>query len=89
MERLLKGAVKAAIMACEMDEKLRGLGYSDTPYWNIYCTLSDSIYEFLGEKTNTYDESVTYNVLHTVSLMDDRRVALLMNEYRKNRPAQS
>lgn len=92
MENFMQKIVKATLMAYETDQALRKAGYKDTPYWDIYGSLMDGIFEFTGEKIspdNLFEDSSTYMIMHTVSLSNERRVAMLINERKKNRPAQN
>ena len=84
MEKMLKHLVKTTRIAYRMDEELRNLGYGDTPYWNIYCEMTDAIYEWVGEKTQTFDESITYAALMADTLTDDQRVMVLQYAHDKN-----
>ena len=76
--------VKAGRLALDTDNGLRALGYSDTPYFTIYGDIADAVYYLLGEKTGTFDESVTNCALSSPDFTHDQRVSLLMHEYEKN-----
>lgn len=57
----------------------------ETPFNEIYGDAADAIYYLIGEEDpGKFDQSFTYDVLHTTSLTEDRAVALLMNEFKKN-----
>ena len=80
--------VRTARKAFEADARLREIGYETTPYWDIYCEVSDAIYDMLGENTETFDSSITYAVLNAETLNDEQRVLILISAYnKKNRPA--
>ena len=74
MKKLMLRLVRTARKAFEADARLREIGYETTPYWDIYCEVSDAIYDMLGENTET--------------LNDEQRVLILISAYnKKNRPA--
>ena len=56
----------------------------DSPFSDIADDIADSIYYLIGEDTETFEESVTANVLGTSSLTVERAVALLEGEYKRN-----
>lgn len=76
--------VKTGMMAKELDGKMLELGYSCTPYSVIYGRIADAMYALIGEKTETFDESVTYTALNAPYLCDSRRADILMYAWRKN-----
>ena len=80
----LKKMVKVAVSARQMDDAFRDAGYQDTPYWDIYGDIMDAVYDIVGEKTATIDESVTYDAINNDSYTDRERVDLLMEEYERN-----
>lgn len=88
MEKLLIQISKAIVTAYETDKALRAAGYDSTPYFDIYGCLLDGLYDWVGEHTDSIEESETYRIIHTVSLSDERRAVLLMGAYEKNHPAQ-
>ena len=88
MEELLIQISRAIITAYKTDKALRVAGYDNTPYFDIYGCLLDGLYDWAGEHTDTIEQSDVYLIIHTVSLTDDRRAALLMGTYEKNHPAQ-
>ena len=92
MEKLLTRLVKVARKAYKTDLALQQLGYDETPYFDIYGEILDGIYELLGEKTDTLEESYTYQfVIFNDYLPPEQAAKELMKEYRikQNRPAQS
>lgn len=76
--------VKIAVSTKKMDEAFINAGYADTPYFFIYGNAVDAIYDIIGEKTATIDESVTYDAINNNSYTDSERVDLLMEEYERN-----
>ena len=87
MERMkdaLLRMVRAARKAKELDEALLKNGYNDTPYSYIYGEIADAIYGIVGEKTEQIQDSVTYTVLNTPIMCDERRAALLYYAYMQN-----
>ena len=86
MEKLLLCLVEIGMKMDQLDEDLRALGYGDTPYWDLSCKVSDALYNFLGEHTGTYQESVTYKALNEPGLTERERTKLLMDVYREKNP---
>ena len=80
----LRKMVGIAVSARKMDEASRNAGYHENPFWDIYGEAVDAIYILIGEKTNTIDEAVTYQVINDDSYTNDDRVDLLMEEYERN-----
>lgn len=87
MEKVLMNMLKAARQAYSTDKALRDAGYKDTPYWEIYGYISDAIYNLLGEDTETFEQSITYAVLHSDTFNDHQRAMVLAYNYKQNRPA--
>lgn len=87
METTLLRMLRAAERTRQMDEDLVKHGYSNSPYADIFGDIADAIYYLIGEQKNRFEDSMTYIMLHTDAITDECKVSLLMNEYRKNRPA--
>ena len=79
---------RVAKMAMKMEETLNKIGYGGGPVNDLYGEAADAIYYLIGERTETFKQSVTYVVLHTVSLDEDRAVCLLLGAYKRNHPEQ-
>lgn len=79
--------VKAAAKAKSFDEGLIKNGYSTNPYGEIFEYISDAIYHLTGEQAIRFEDSKTYILLHTDAITDKYKVSLLLEEYKKNRPA--
>lgn len=86
MKEALAKLVKAARTAKRADDALRNVGYTDTPYFDIYGDIVDGIYAMLGEKTNTLEESVTYTALSNPDMADDECADALVAKYCQNIP---
>ena len=67
---------------------MEALGYPNNPFWTNYMNVADGIYKLIGEKTDTFEESITYLTLNAPYLTNERRVEMLMAEYKKNFPEQ-
>lgn len=89
MKEALTKLVRAARTAKRADDALRNVGYTDTPYFDIYGDIVDGIYAMLGEKTNTLEESVTYTVLSNPDMADDECAEAFIDEYCKSVPRMS
>lgn len=76
--------VKAGRDALKLANALDSTGFSTNPMYDVAGNIADGIYLLIGEHTKTYEESVTYLVLNTDCLTDERRVAMLLCEYVKN-----
>ena len=87
MEQALLRMLRAAERTKQMDDDLVKRGYSDSPYADIFGDIADAIYYLIGENTDRFEDSMTYIMLHTDAVTDHCKVSLLMDAYRKNRPA--
>lgn len=63
-KKVLTHLIRAARDAIHLERTLDDLGYKETPYYDLYGEISEAIYGIVGEDTEEFDESVTYNVLH-------------------------
>ena len=79
MKDVLIKLVEIAMKAKELNDGMETLGYQENPYWDIYTMAAEAIYDLLGEKTDTFDGSVTYKALNSPDLTTDQRVSLLLN----------
>lgn len=59
VKRVLNNLTLAGRMAHNLDVKMRDLGYSCTPYADIYCSIADSIYLILGENGDFQDSATS------------------------------
>jgi len=75
---------RAGKMALELDEKMADCGFGSSPFGLLYGEISDAIYHLIGEHTETFNDSVTYTVLHAPFLYDERRAEMLYGVYKKN-----
>jgi len=58
VKRILNSLVKAGIKARNLDQKMYDLGYSNTPYADIYYGICDAVHTILGE-TGDFQDSAT------------------------------
>lgn len=79
--------VRAAEKAKALDKGLIQHGYSTNPYGEIFECVSDAVYHLTGEQAIRFEDSKTYILLHTDAITDQYKVSLLLDEYKKNRPA--
>ena len=88
----VKASLLMEVEACrdllKIHDAMAACGYQDNPFWENYSILADSIYTLIGEHTETFEESVTYLALNAPYLTNERRVEMLMAEYRRNFPDQ-
>ena len=88
----IKAALQRDVEACrdllKLHKVMEACDYKDNPFWNNYATVADGIYKLIGEHTDTFEESITHLALTTPYLTNERRVEMLMAEYRKNFPEQ-
>ena len=80
--------VEAARNLLDASNAMESLGYPNNPFWTNYMNIADGIYKLIGEKTDTFEESITYLTLNAPYLTNERRVEMLMAEYKKNFPEQ-
>ena len=89
MKEALLRMIRAADKALEMDKALSNHGYKENPYADIFGDIADAIYYLVGEKKNCFEDSVTYWVLHGDLLTEEDKLEILLEVYRKNRPARN
>lgn len=78
--------VTAARDTKRLQEAFVNVGLKDNMIFGVYSEISSAIYDLIGEKTDTFEESVTNLVLTVPYLTNERRAEMLMAEYRKNHP---
>ena len=76
--------VSAARRAKHLDDELVKIGYSETPYADIYADISDAIYKLIGEHCETFETSITHTMLTAPFMDDERRAASLAYTYNEN-----
>ena len=54
----------------------------ETPYDDIYGEIADAIYDLVGEKTENFQDSLTYTVLHA-PILEERAASMLYYKYRQ------
>ena len=69
-KKVLTHLIRAGRDALHLEKTLSGLGYKETPYFNLYGEICDAIYSLVGEETETFGESVTHETM-TDSLTPD------------------
>ena len=79
IRNMLSRIVKAAAIARSHSTSMSTLGYPDNPYEAIFGELADAVYLLLGEKTDTFDESITCLALCNDLIPDEQRVDLIMS----------
>ena len=74
-----------------VDDCMSDLGFESTPLFEIAGQIADAIYYMLGEKTNTFDESVTATNLTRVDEAVDFSVSdcadVFLSEYQTKNQA--
>lgn len=83
MKETLIRMVNAARECMSADRKLQEIGFENTPLFNIYGTIADAIYYLIDEKTDTFEESMTFQVLNDETLSDEECADMLL--YHKQR----
>ena len=84
----LQRDVEAARDLLKIHKVMDACGYPENPFWDNYAAVADGIYKLIGEHTDTFEESITNLILTAPYLSTERRVEMLMAEYRKNFPEQ-
>lgn len=62
-KKILTHLIRAGRNAMSLENVLTSLGYKETPYFNLYGDISEAVYTLLGEKTESFEDSVTYAVM--------------------------
>ena len=70
----------------KLHDAMASCGYPENPFWDNFSTAADGIYKLIGEHTETFEESITNLALTAPYLTNERRVEMLMAEYKKNFP---
>jgi len=63
--------VKAARDSLHLESTLSNIGYSETPYFNLYGEIAEAIYDLLDEDTDTFEESATARILQETYTPDE------------------
>jgi len=87
MDEVLKKMIRASEKARKIDAVLKPLGYSDNPFFDIFGDIADAVYSLVGEKKDNFEESATYWALTGDVLPEEDKLDILLEIYRKNRPA--
>ena len=61
---VLTHLIRAGRDAIHLEKTLSGVGYNETPYFNLYGDIIDAIYGILDEHTDTIEESMAYAAIH-------------------------
>ena len=86
MEEALKRLVRIAVEAKKMHDFMEKNGYNDSPYTRIYDNAADAIYYLIGEdgkEYDTFDQSLTYIVLHSKA-SPELKTEVLLEELGRN-----
>ena len=61
---VLTHLIRAGRDALHLENTLTDIGYTETPYFNLYGEITDAIYGILDEDTDTVEESRAYAAIH-------------------------
>lgn len=85
----LRKIVKADRRIQELRELYIKVGLNDDPLFETHGDLMDAVYTIIGEHLDgEFEDSITALAMETPFLNNERRVEMLMAEYRKNHPEQ-
>ena len=88
----VKDALLRDVVACrdllKIHDALEKCGPRRDPFWKNFMETADGIYKLIGEKADTFEQSVTHLVLTAPYLTNERRTEMLYAEYRKNHAEQ-
>ena len=84
VKKALTRLVRAGLELKKLQDAYVQVGLNDTKLFVINGDILDAIYLLVGEKTNTFEESITHTVMTAPILTVERRVEMLAAEYRKN-----
>ena len=82
-QKVLTHLVRAGRDALHIENILNGIGYKETPYFNLYGEIADAIYTMLGENVDSFDESVTHSTINDPLTSDElaaEQLAKLLNK---------
>ena len=83
IREILRKMVTAGRTAYMCHTSMQDIGYDNTPYFDIYGEIADAIYVLIGENTQTYHESITYQTLTNLDMSISECVIRLGDEYDK------
>ena len=70
-KKILTHLIKAGRDALHLERTLKQLGYSDTPYFDLYGEICEAVYCLIGEDTQTFDESLTHAAMNDIYSSDE------------------
>ena len=82
-KKVLTHLIRAGRDALNLENVLNQFGYKETPYFNLYGEIAESIYLMLGEETDSFDQSLTHAVMHDPLTSDEEcaeHLARLLDE---------
>ena len=68
---VLTHLIRAGRDALHLEKTLTDIGYTQTPYFNLYGDITDAIYGILDEQTDTIEESKAYAAIHDIYTPDE------------------
>ena len=80
--------VRSGLEVKSLQETYLKVGLDDGPLFGVFGDICDAIYYLIGEHKEQFTDSLTYLVMNAPILSEERRVEMLMAEYRKNFPEQ-
>ena len=87
IELVISNLVDVAEKAIALDKPMKDAGYDDNPYFTIYGHIADALYHLIGEKTNMFDDSITYCILNNSDLDHNSRVQIFLTAYKAKNPS--
>ena len=70
-KKVLTHLIKAGRDSLHLEKTLCEIGYTDTPYFNLYGEICEAIYHIIGEETECLDDSATYAAIHDIYTPDE------------------
>ena len=87
MDKTLRSLIRAAEKARKMDAVLNQMGYSNNPYIDIFGDIVDAVYNLVREPKDDIEKSATWWVMNADVMPEEDKLSILLEIYRKNRPA--
>jgi len=77
-------AYRAGKTALKFHEVLEENGLGDSAFYDVYGDIADSIYYLTGDGSASFNESLTWKVLHSDDITEENAVGMLIDKFNAN-----
>ena len=71
VKKILTHLIRAGRNSLHLEHILSEIGYTETPYFNLYGEILEAIYGILDEQTDSIDQSIAYTAFHDIYTPDE------------------